>query len=225
MRGGPRGGIVEPFPDELATLNDAWKIPAHHSACDACEAVLEPGQLVTTTLVFDDEGPRRRDLCTSCWETSDAGPDAIFWRRERTEAEVAKKRVVDYAMLRDVFTRLLEQDSVVYRRLAYLVGLVLVRKRFLRLQGFEPRDGREVMVVRRKAGDPSIEVPAPFLTAEDIVETREHLMRLLDADLGEGDLPSIEEISPTAESAEDPEAADDEAAAAATTGVEESEPE
>lgn len=185
-------------------MNDAWKIPAYHTACDACEAGLEPGQLVATVLDFEAEGPRRRDLCPACWDAASVGDDTIFWRRERTAADVEAKRTVDYAMLRDVFTRLLDQDSKVYRRLAYLVGLVLVRKRFLRLQGFEARDGREVMIVRRRAGDPSMEVPAPFLTAEDIVETREHLMRLLDADLGEGDLPSLEDVSPAAAEAAAP---------------------
>ncbi len=177
-------------------MTDAWKIPAKHPTCDGCEADLAPGQLVTTVLSFEAEGPQRRDLCDTCWQAVEKADDVIYWRRTRSESDASKRRVVDYAMLRDVFARLVDQDAPAYRRLAYLVGLVLVRKRFLRLQGFEARDGREVMVVRRRAGDPSIEVPAPFLTAEDIVETREHLMRLLDADLGEGDLPDLEEITP-----------------------------
>src|SRR5262245_30706659 len=87
---------------------------------------------------------------------------------------------------------MLQRGDEIYRRLSYLVALVLVRKRHLRLHGFEVRQGREVMVVSRGAGQPAFDVPAPYLSPEDMLAVREHLSRLLQADFAEGDLPDLQ---------------------------------
>lgn len=112
----------------------------------------------------------------------------IFWKRSFPE-DGDSRPVVDYIFLQEMFGRMLEREEEIYRRLSYLVGLVLIRKRHLRLKTFGSRDGREVMIVTRGAGQPEQIVPAPFLTAEDMVDTREMLTRLLSADLPDGDLP------------------------------------
>jgi len=139
-------------------------------------------------LCFEDEGPQRQDLCANCGKTVGNQPGGIFWKRA-WPADGDSRPVVDYIFLQEMFGRMLERDEDVYRRLSYLVGLVLIRKRYLRLKSFSSRDGREVMIVTRGAGQPEQIVPAPFLTAEDMVDTREMLTRLLSADLPDGDLP------------------------------------
>jgi len=216
----------------LSSLNDGWRIPAHHESCQGCEAPLAAGDRVTTVLCFGAEGPERKDLCEACGNSVGNGEDAssdeaaagapadttaeaalrdtVFWRRARPENR-SRKPVVDYAMLREVFARLLGRPEALYERLAYLVGLVLVRKRHLRLKGFEVRRGREVMLVTRGAGQPEIEVAAPFLSPEDMVITRNHLMSLLAVDLGDEGLPSLEELmaNPTAEDPEEADGADE----------------
>ena len=119
-----------------------------------------------------------------------AEPEVCFWTRRRPES-AQQRTVVDYAMLRELFGRMLLRDDDVYRRLSYLVALVLIRKRFLRLVGFQRRAGREVMVVTRGAGQPSLDVPAPLLTAEDLLLVRDQLAQLLHADLADHDLPEL----------------------------------
>ena len=47
------------------------------------------------------------------------------------------------------------------------------------------------MLVNRGAGQPSFDVPAPFLTAEQMLPVREHLTRLLAADI-EDELPDLD---------------------------------
>jgi hypothetical protein len=172
------------------SLTDAWKIPSATRRCAACQADLPTGELVTTIFRLQPEGPERRDLCAACGQAGENLADAFFWRH-RLSASDARRPVVDYALLRELFTRMLQRGDEIYRRLSYLVALVLIRKRYLRLHGFEVREGREVMVVSRAAGEPGFDVPAPFLSAEDMVAVREHLTRLLQADVVEGDLPDL----------------------------------
>ena len=173
------------------SLTDAWKIPTASRQCAACNAALPVGHLVTTVFRWLPEGPERRDLCETCGQSEENLSDAFFWRRHLPESE-ARRPVVDYALLRELFTRMLQRGDEIYRRLSYLVALVLVRKRFLKLHGFEVREGREVMVVSRGTGQPSFDVPAPYLSGDDMLAVREHLSRLLQADFAEGDLPDLQ---------------------------------
>ena len=161
---------------------DSWKIPGAAERCSRCETPLEVGSEVTVVLEMADDGPGREDLCASCGEAVPASEQAFFWRHDLPE-QGASRPLVDYALLREMFERMLTRDEDVYRRLSYLVGLVLIRKRHLRLRSFEQRDGREVMIVTRGVGQPEIVVPAPHLDAEALVNTRQQLTRLLAADL------------------------------------------
>ncbi|MDG2148981.1 MAG: hypothetical protein P8N09_05590 [Planctomycetota bacterium] len=170
--------------------SDNWKIPASTDQCARCSAGLAVDDEVTVLLSFSEEGPNREDLCATCGNNVDASGSDVFWRHKLPESAVASP-VVDYALLREMFQRMLPRSEPIYQRLSYLVGLVLVRKRFLRLRGFERREGEEVMVVARGAGEPSFDVPAPHLSAEVLVETREHLKRLLAADLPSEDFEGV----------------------------------
>ncbi len=217
----------------MSSLNDGWRIPALHEICQGCEAPLNAGERVTTVLSFGDLGPERSDLCEACGNSvgnsageasSAALRDSVFWRRVRPE-DRSRRPLVDYALLREVFARLLGRSEPLYARLSYLVGLVLVRKRHLRLKGFEIRRGREVMLVTRGAGQPEIEVPAPFLSPEDMVVTRDYLMNLLAIDLGEEGLPDLATLvahpegGPAASGALAPEAPEVDAAAEVSGGA------
>jgi len=161
---------------------DDWKLPTGAGRCSACASELQVGQSVTSVIRLAATGPGRQDLCASCGQSVAGEADVFFWRRRRPE-ESARRAIVDYAMLRELFTRLLERQGELYARLSYLIALVLIRKRHLRLVAFEQRAGREVMLVTRAAGESAIEVPAPYLTPDDMLSVREHLNRLLQADL------------------------------------------
>jgi hypothetical protein len=175
--------------------SDSWKIPASTEQCARCSAALAADDEVTVLLCLSEEGPKREDLCATCGNGVDASGSDVFWRHKLPESAVASP-VVDYALLREMFQRMLPRSEPIYQRLSYLVGLVLVRKRHLRLRGFERRQGLEVMVVARGAGEPPFDVPAPHLSAEVLVETREHLKRLLAADLPSEDFEGVLTVDP-----------------------------
>ena len=175
--------------------SEVWKLPHGAEQCTGCGRPLPAGMLVTTLVRLLPQGPERADLCASCGESVASGGGQLFWRRRRSEG-AGPGAVVDFAMLRELFDRMLERPDEIYGRLAYLVALVLIRKRLLRLVAFEVRAGREVMVVTRGAGGPHLDVPAPFLTAEDMLTVRQHLTRLLNTDLQEHDLPDLSALAP-----------------------------
>ncbi|MHC5209753.1 MAG: hypothetical protein ACYTG2_03445 [Planctomycetota bacterium] len=182
-----------------ASQSEEWKLPGGSEQCSACSTELLPGDPVTSSIRLAAEGPERKDLCASCGEAVPSEGELFYWRRVLPES-AQRRPVVDYAMLREIFSRLLQREQASYQRLAYLVALVLIRKRHLRLVAFEAREGREVMLVRRAAGHPTVEVPAPYLGPEEMVEVRDQLTRLMAAELpDEGDLfapPEPDEQAP-----------------------------
>lgn len=166
-----------------------WKIPSPSGRCGGCDTPFHAHESVTAVLELADPLPRRVDWCAACVVAADP-TRAIFWRRVVPAGDKSRP-TVDYAMLREVFERLIDRPGDVYHRLSYLVALVLVRKRQLRLKAFEQREGREVMIVTRGAEYGDRVVPAPYLSADDLVETRDLLTRLLAADLSEDDLATL----------------------------------
>ena len=65
----------------------------------------------------------------------------------------------------------------------YLVGLVLVRKKYLRLVDFLTSDGKDFMRVQRRRGEPSFDVEVPLLDADEIARLKDRLSELLRTDL------------------------------------------
>ncbi len=204
------------------TLQEGWDIPSGCHPCDACEQPAGPGDAVTSVLRFGDPGLDglgilREDLCATCPKLGElSGQDDFYWRHT-IPVDGAPRLVVDYQMLREIFMLLVKREEPEYQRLAYLVGLVLLRKRLLRLKRFEALDGHEVMVVTRGAGQPEVVVPAPHLDAEALVETRERLARILQSDLPEDF--SVEEILAGAETEAGEPATDDGTADEGETGA------
>jgi hypothetical protein len=196
---------------------DAWKIPTAAATCSVCETELVTGSEVTVVLSLGEDGPGRHDVCSGCEPPETA--NGIFWRHKVPDLGDGKP-VVDYAMLREIFGRLVERPEESYRRLSYLVALVLVRKRHLRLLGFEARGGKEVMRVSRGAGEPAVDVPAPYLSADDMVETRDMLTRLLAADLPDEGLLAPAALAETEPAVETEAASEDPAAAEADSAAE-----
>lgn len=194
-------------PERRHTLVDEeWKIPAPAELCGQCEQPLQTGALIRVELDLSAGEPTRRDLCEACGESVEIADGCFSWQQRRPDLGDSRP-MVDYGLLREVFGGLVQRPDTKSRRLAYLVALVLVRKRHLRLLGFERQGGQEIMRVRKTVDDPEIVVPAPHLSSEALLETRGELMRLLSADLPlsdlEGGAPEADP-APSAESGDAP---------------------
>src|SRR6185503_104665 len=75
--------------------------------------------------------------------------------------------------------------------LLYLITLLLVRKRFLRMVDLVTEDGREYLRLRRPgAAEQSFLAPAPLLTPADLPALRARLEDLIDGSFEEDDMPS-----------------------------------
>jgi hypothetical protein len=115
------------------------------------------------------------------------------------------RKTVNFEVLRGIFFKMLPVEDRIFKEMAYLLALILIRKKVIKLKEFLTREGVDCMAVRQKTGDPLFYVEVPLLKDEDIVLLRQKLSDLLEADLDDSvDVQELREkiASPPAEGPE-----------------------
>ena len=169
-----------------------WKIDRIRAACAACAQAFQHDQRVLSVIDFDPSGHAlRRDLCSACGPKPDSG--ALWWET-RFQTQQSKKKKVDFDRLLRIFEAWQKKPANAENddgALLYLITLLLVRKRFLRMVDLVSEQGREFLRLRKPgAADQSFLTPAPLLKPEDLPALRVRLEELIDGSFEEEDLPS-----------------------------------
>lgn len=169
-----------------------YKIKKPLGTCVRCETEIPVGEEMVSTVLLEASEPIRRDHCLTCFETMEKKPEdeVAYWRTRRAGVRETKRRI-DFPTLKALFFRMSEQTGEEYRKICYLVALLLMRKKLLVLREFVTEGGRDYVLLTAKDREGVIRVEAPNLRAEEFVEMREKLAMLLDIDLeGEGGSPA-----------------------------------
>ena len=175
-----------------------WKFARRRDRCNACESVFEEGTRHVSALSFAGEDLARADLCLACWGAR-ARPEEIFFWYTRMCADRRGLRL-DLPMLEQLFHRLEGRAEEPMVELRYVLCLLLMRKKRLKLVRIT-RDPAETMVVRRPRREESLPVLVRDLSAERIEELRRELAEIFDgaesAPLGtEGPAEGVENPPP-----------------------------
>lgn len=170
--------------------------------CAACAQTIEHGQELFSMILLEEAEPARRDYCVACFQALERRPDEEFawWRTRMTERGRAR-RVVDFNTLRELFFKMAEHANDEYRKLCYLLGLLLMRKRALKLEEFTTENGRDYVIVTCKQREQPLKLEAPTLLPHEFAELRDRLKLLLDIDvedeMGAPPAASVESASET----------------------------
>ena len=125
-----------------------WKLSKRREVCGRCERPFGEDEPLFSCLLVRDGDLGREDLCRGCFDAGAEGrEDLIFWRGRY---RVGKKAfAVDFEALEALFLALEEREDQALRELRYLLALLLMRKKRLKLLRTARRDGEEAMVLRR----------------------------------------------------------------------------
>ena len=116
-------------------------------------------------------------------------PDALFcdWRAVMPEPQQKRNLFVDDDVLMNLYRRLddaEEEDRIAFR---FVVALILMRKKLLRYEGTEKRDGREwwIMSAKKPDADERERLPVldPHLDEAGVGRVTEQLSEILEAEL------------------------------------------
>ncbi len=166
-----------------------WKIERIRDRCTTCSQPFQHDQRVVSVIEIDlSDRIVRRDLCSSCGSTPTA---RSVWWEARFEIPTQKKRRVDFNRLLRIFEAWQPSPPKNQEALLYLITLLLVRKRFLRLVDLVSEGGREFLRLRRPGpAERTFLAPAPLLAPADLPALRARLEELIDGSFEEDEMPT-----------------------------------
>lgn len=161
-----------------------WTIQARADRCDVTKEPFVDGQPFLTLLYRDKHGGLvRRDVSEKGWSQLQADPASkppfSFWRSKFTlpplPAPEAFPRTDAEALLRRFLTAGLLEE----RRAAYILTLMLERKRVLRPTGTAEEDGRRLLLYEHAKTGETFVVFDPMLRLDQVEEVQHEVAGLL----------------------------------------------
>jgi hypothetical protein len=130
-----------------------WRIHRREARCGRCERTFTEGEAIFSLLFFDAQGLRREDRCQPCFEGASPGSETettqlVFWRT-RHDPDRRTRFAVDFEAIEELFLALDGRAEGRLPELRYLLTLLLLRKKRLKLVGVRRHGADETLCVRR----------------------------------------------------------------------------
>lgn len=125
-----------------------WKITRRAPRCATCEREFREGERHVSLLSIRGEELSRSDSCTACFQPSPDREDLFFWF---TRMSATKKRGLEFDLptLEQLFLRLEGRTEERIRQLRFVLCLILMRKRRLKLERVSRGEDGEALIVRQ----------------------------------------------------------------------------
>lgn len=198
-------------------MSSAWKFGRREPACHVCAATFDDGERIWSRLRLAGEGLERQDVCWRCWEpapepaagetgepretgepgeTAGAGDVDVFWWRTRHVVGKRRGLGLNLPALEALFHSIEGRTEETVRELRYLLCLLLMRKRRLKLVRVQRGADGESFEVRRPRRQESLRVDVFDFTPERMDELRVELLALFDSaeglDEGSGEVDAAD---------------------------------
>jgi len=160
-----------------------WSFRRRKGHCTACERAFEGGEPHFSALLVEGEQLARHDLCKTCWRVQEgAGPGVLFWWRTHHAEDKRKGLALNLEAIEGLFLGLEGRTERHLRELRYVLCLLLLRKRRLRIERIERSADGESMRVRRPRRKETLQVFVFDFDAERMDQLRGELQRVFDSD-------------------------------------------
>ncbi len=178
-----------------------WEVAKTQGVCVGCGQSFEPRQEYFAALVEESEqtaqaaegqgqkekseagaGFERRDYCAECWQR-ESPQTFCFWKTSVPEPTEKKKLLVDDEVLLDFFERLERAGERAKINFRFVLALILMRKRILKYEQTQLRDGQEIWIMGQVREQTKHEVVNPRLDDAQIEEVSEQLSAILRSEL------------------------------------------
>ena len=190
-RAQPRPAAVQPgavlgFPDRLVAPMQEWTIQARTDRCDITGERFNDGEAFYTLLFRDEktDALHRRDVSQKSWRALQADPAAeppfSFWRSKFTPPPPPAPEALPKADAEGLLRRFLTEDLPGQARAAYILALMLERKRVLRPTGSRRRKGRKALFYEHVRTGETFVVVDPGLRLDQIEEVQREVSGLLE---------------------------------------------
>jgi hypothetical protein len=170
----------------LLVFMTEWNIQSRAHACEACGRGFHD-QENYHTLLFDEKAAfRRLDICQACWQKqfSDGARDRkgfISYWHGTYEAPQAAPEPIQKETAESLLRKIIELNDPHYMPAAYILAVMLERKRLLKVKEELVREGQRVFVYEQpKSGDlftivdPNLQLNQLETVQRDVATLLEH---------------------------------------------------
>ena len=184
-----------------------WNIQSRAHACEACSQPFADQQPYHTLLLDEPAGLRRSDICEPCWQkpsATEARHQAGFishWQGVYEAPPAQPVEAIQKDTAETILRKLIEQNDPRHAPAAYILAVMLERKRILKVKEQLQRDGRRVFVYEQpKTGD-IFTIADPDLHLNQLEAVQQDVAQLLEHGLNPPAPAAATETPPTASAA------------------------
>ena len=181
-------------------MSEEWQVARVTGRCAATGRELAEGETYYACLFEGPQGLDRRDYSVEAWNGPPEGCFCFWKGRIPTKEKKPATIAVDTELLTHLFLRLEDQDSEAQQQFRFVLGLLLMRKRVLRLEGTTRRDGAEYWQMKLGSDGSMHELLNPRLTNEQIDRLGQQLLAILSGEVDAVNAVESPPAEPTAES-------------------------
>ena len=162
-----------------------WNIQSRAHVCEACSQPFADKQPYHTLLLDEPPVLRRSDICEPCWQKQSADTTrsrAGFISHWQGIFEVPPPVVdaIQKETAETVLRKLIEQNEPRYAPAAYILAVMLERKRMLKVKEQLQRDGQRIFVYEQpKTGD-IFTIADPNLHLDQLEQVQRDVAQLLE---------------------------------------------
>lgn len=168
-------------------MAEAWHIARSSRTCTHTGLAIEPGQPFYSALVEKEDSFERRDFSAEAWPEVEKDDFFSYWKNKGRAENPDKAPPVDYERLLGFFDSLEGAAEPGKRLFRYVLALILVRRRRLRLDDMSRVPEGDRLVVYDRRSNRALEIIASEASREELEKTQEKLNQLFDCDF-EGEL-------------------------------------
>ena len=165
------------------TTKTGYDVPRPAGKCAVCGRDIAADEKFIAAVRETATGLERLDITLDCWTNFDRADLLGFWQTTMPHHEQKKKLFVDDEVLCTLFERLadaVEPGKVNFR---FVLGLILMRKRFVVYEGTRHDEGRDVWIVRMKGKDQQLDLVDPKLNEQEMAEVSRQMGQILNEEL------------------------------------------
>jgi hypothetical protein len=162
----------------------AWNLKRQRIVCATCATGFEAGARYFSLLSTQAGELARSDFCQRCWSARPAGDVDLFWWRTRHEERKQRGLSFNLEALEALFVALEGRHDKAVVELRFLLCLLLMRKRRLKVVRMTRGAGLDAFLVRRPRRQEEFSVVLCEFTPERMAELREELRALFGGESG-----------------------------------------
>jgi hypothetical protein len=173
-----------------------WNIQSRASACESCAQPFADRQALHTLLLDQPPELRRSDICEPCWQkqfAGDAASRAGFISHWQGIFEVPPPVVdtIQKETAETILRKLIEQNEPRYAPAAFILAVMLERKRILKVKEQIVREGRRVFIYEQPGTGDIFTIADPDLRLDQLEAVQRDVGALLEHGLN----PPVAETS------------------------------